>query len=100
LTPVRLLLEAEDDLSEAAAFLEERVEGLGVDLTAEVEHAISRLEENRYVGPPLARGVRKLRVNRFPYNLVYRILSDEVLVLAIAHHRRRPSFWRSRDRRR
>ncbi len=100
MTPVRLLLEAEDDLSEAAAFLEERVQGLGVDLTVEVEHAIARLEENPYVGPPLARGVRKLRVNRFPYNLVYRILPDEVLILAVAHHRRRPSFWRSRDRRR
>ena len=54
--PVRLLLEAEDDLAEAAAFLEERVEGLGVDLTVEVEHAISRPEENSYVGPHLERG--------------------------------------------
>lgn len=100
MTPVRLLLEAEGDLSEASAFLEERVEGLGVDLTVEVGHAIARLEENPYVGPPLARGARKLRVNRFPYNLVYRILPEEVLVLAIAHHRRRPAYWRSRDRRR
>lgn len=33
MTPIRLLLEAEDHLSEAAAFLDERVEGLGVDLT-------------------------------------------------------------------
>ncbi len=97
--PVRLLLEAEDDLTEAASFLEERVDGLGVDLTVEVEHANARLEENPYVGPRLERGVRKLRVNRFPYNLVYRILPDEVLVLAVAHHRRRPRFWRDRDRR-
>ena len=50
------------------------------------------------MGSHLERGVRKLRVNRFPYNLVYRILSDEVLVLAIAHHRRRPSYWQYRDR--
>jgi plasmid stabilization system protein ParE len=100
LITVRLLLEAEDDLAEAAAFLEERVDGLGVDLTVEVEHAISRLEENPFVGPQLERGVRKLRVNRFPYNLIYRILPDEVLVLAVAHHRRRPWFWRDRDRRR
>lgn len=98
--PVRLLLEAEDDLAEAAAFLEKRVTGLGVDLTAEVEHAINRLEENPHIGPQLERGTRKLRVNRFPYNLVYRILPDEVLVLAIAHHRRRPAYWLDRDRQR
>jgi hypothetical protein len=47
LTHVRLLLEAEDDLAEAAAFLEERVVGLGVDLTAEVEHALARLGRTR-----------------------------------------------------
>jgi toxin ParE1/3/4 len=96
---VRLLPEAEDDLSEAAAFLEARVDGLGVDLTGEVEHALLRLENNPYVGPNLGRGIRKLRVNRFPYNLIYRILPDEVLVIALAHHRRRPEFWRDRDRR-
>jgi plasmid stabilization system protein ParE len=93
---VRLLPEAEDDLAEAAVFLEGRVPGLGERLTAEVEHAIERLRENPHVGPHLGRGVHKLRVNRFPYNLVYRVLSTEVLVLAVAHHRRRPSYWRGR----
>lgn len=71
---VRLLPEAEDDLSEAAAFLEQRVVGLGIRLVADVESAFARLEENAYVGPHLGRGVRKLRVNRFPYNVIYRIL--------------------------
>ena len=47
MTRVRLLPEAEDDLSEAAEFLERRVDELGFDLIAEVEHAIARLEETR-----------------------------------------------------
>ncbi|WP_414682950.1 type II toxin-antitoxin system RelE/ParE family toxin [Longimicrobium sp.] len=94
--PVRLLLEAEDDLDEAAAFLEQRVPGLGRALVEEVERALARLEENPHVGPHASRNVRKLRVKRFPYNLVYRILPEEVLVIAVAHHRRRPSYWRGR----
>jgi toxin ParE1/3/4 len=96
LTEVRLVAEAEDDLAEAAAFLEGRVAGLGIRLAGEVEHAIERLRENPHVGAHLGGGVRKLRVNRFPYTLIYRILPTEVLVLAVAHHRRRPSYWRGR----
>lgn len=96
MTEVVLLPEAEEDLSDAAAFLEQRVDGLGDRLVAEVEHALDRLAENPYVGPHLGPDVRKLRVRRFPYNLVYRVLPDRVLVLAVAHHRRRRRFWHGR----
>lgn len=96
MTEVVLLAEAEEDLSDAAAFLEKRVPGLGDRLVAGVEHALGRLAENPYVGPPLDDGVHKLLVRRFPYNLIYRILPEHVLVLAVAHHRRRPSYWRDR----
>jgi toxin ParE1/3/4 len=95
-TEVVLLPEAEEDLSEAAAFLERRVPGLGDRLVTEVEHALGRLAENPYVGPCLIEDVRKLRVRRFPYNLIYRILPAHVLVLAVAHHRRRRKYWRGR----
>ena len=96
MTEVVLLPEAEEDLSEAAAFLERRVPGLGDRLVAEVESALGRLAENPYVGPLLSPDVRKLRVRRFPYNLIYRILPAHVLVLAVAHHRRRRNYWRNR----
>jgi hypothetical protein len=33
---------------------------------------------------------------RFPFSLVYRVLESEVEVLAVAHGKRRPGYWRSR----
>ena len=93
---VLLLPEAEEDLSDAAAFLERRVRGLGDRLVAEVEYALERVAENPNVGPRLEQDVRKIRVRRFPYSLIYRILPDYVLVLAVAHHRRRRNYWRNR----
>jgi toxin ParE1/3/4 len=33
---------------------------------------------------------------RFPFTLVYRLRGDEVEILAVAHARRRPGYWRSR----
>jgi plasmid stabilization system protein ParE len=69
-TEVFLLPEAEHDLSDAAAFLERRVPGLGDRLTDEVEHALGRLAENPHAGPDIGQGVRRLRVRHFPYSLI------------------------------
>jgi toxin ParE1/3/4 len=93
---VALLPEAEEDLDDAATFLDERLSGLGDRFLASVEMSLRRLAENPYVGPLVQHDVRKLRVRRFPYNLIYRIQPARVIVLAVAHHRRRPEYWRDR----
>lgn len=40
--------------------------------------------------------VRSRRVPDFPYRLVYLIQPDELLVVAIAHEKRKPGYWRDR----
>jgi hypothetical protein len=32
----------------------------------------------------------------FPYSVFYSVLSDRVRIIAVAHDRRRPFFWRDR----
>jgi plasmid stabilization system protein ParE len=95
-TKVVLLPEAEEDLAEAALFLEQRVTGLGDGLVMEVERSLVRLGRNPYVGPDVGDGARKLQMGRFPYGLIYRVEAERVLVLAVAHSRRRPGYWRNR----
>jgi len=42
-------------------------------------------------------GRRQWLFTRFPFALVYRIVSDDSLhVLAVAHYKRKPGYWRSR----
>jgi mRNA-degrading endonuclease RelE of RelBE toxin-antitoxin system len=36
------------------------------------------------------------RLHTFSYNLVYVVESDEIVILAVAHHKRRPGYWRGR----
>ncbi len=88
--------EAEDDLAEAAHFLEERTPGFEQIFCGEVGYALERLMENPRIGPEIAPGIRKLALRRFPYNVVYEILPDRVRVLAVLHHRRSPEHWRDR----
>jgi hypothetical protein len=33
---------------------------------------------------------------RFPYSLIYRVIGDDVFVLACFHGKRNPRVWRSR----
>lgn len=41
-------------------------------------------------------GVRRVVVHRFPYSVVYEVKAKELHVLAIAHHRRDPTYWEGR----
>ncbi|WP_332642668.1 type II toxin-antitoxin system RelE/ParE family toxin [Aeromicrobium sp.] len=40
--------------------------------------------------------VRSRRVGGFPFRLVYLVLPAELVVVAIAHHKRLPGYWRER----
>jgi len=41
-------------------------------------------------------GARRLVVHGFPYEVVYRVRGEVLEVLAVAHLRRRPGYWRDR----
>lgn len=100
--PVHFGPEAEEELSAAVTFYEERREGLGVALLLTVDHAVAALrggQLSRYpLVPEVSRslGVRRLLLRRFPFAIVFVELADEIRVLAVAHTSRRPGYWRDR----
>jgi hypothetical protein len=100
LKPLRLARQVATELAEAAAWYDAQRGGLGDELIAAVEGVLARLETRPTSGAmvPAARDpdVRRIRVPRFPYHVVFVDLPDRVQVLAIAHWRRQPSYWRDR----
>ncbi len=52
------------------------------------------------LGPLLDFSRRRMIVRKFPYSLIYEVAGRELVVLAVAHGRRRPSYWRKRTRKR
>ncbi|MGO9513150.1 MAG: type II toxin-antitoxin system RelE/ParE family toxin [Steroidobacteraceae bacterium] len=87
---------ADSELRAAAAYYQERVPGLGDEFLAEVERVCSRLSEQQSLGPRLDAEHRRLALRRFPFGLIYRLKSSKVQVVAVAHRRRRPGYWRRR----
>ena len=99
---VRVLEAAASEVIEAAAWYEARSSGLGQAFGRAVDAALDLLESGGAGLVPLpgvagARGLRRLVMNRFPYDVVVVERSaTEVVVLAFAHHSRRPGYWRGR----
>lgn len=40
---------------------------------------------------------RACRVERFPFRVIYRIEPHRVVVVAVAHAKRRPGYWKHRE---
>ena len=62
----------------------------------ELDGAVKRIAESPERWPQYRRGTRRYLLQRFPYAVIYRLSGTSVQILAIAHARRRPEFWKQR----
>ena len=100
MTRLRVAPEAEEELAAAAEWYEARRAGLGVELVASIDGAFEGI-----LAAPLSyamwrpnRPYRKKGVRRFPYVIFFMVDERAVVVVAIAHARRRPGYWVGRVR--
>lgn len=88
--------DAEAEINEAASFLELESPGLGKVFLDDLEHAIELIVSHPEIAPLIQGRARRKAFRRFPYSLIYSVVGDEIRILAVSHHRRRPFYWRSR----
>ncbi len=65
-------------------------------LINELRNAQRKILEYPNAWQPLNGGVRRYRLERFPYGIIYNIRENEILVVAFAHLHRNPDYWRDR----
>jgi toxin ParE1/3/4 len=95
---IRTLSAAEDELVEGALWYEDRQDGLGERFIDEYQDAILRILSGpaSYARLETTRSRRNLRrcfLQRFPYYVAYELFTDEIVILAVAHTKRRPNYW-------
>ena len=98
---VRFEDEADAEYRQAGRWYENRRTGLGLEFFNAVDAAIRQIVDFPGVGAVVPRvpgdlPVRRLAVARFPYHVVYLETSEVFRILAVAHDRRRPGYWKSR----
>jgi plasmid stabilization system protein ParE len=87
---------AQLELEEAAAWYEAQRKGLSAEFLDEFERGVGRVAEFPLAWKSVGSRTRQYRFNRFPYGIIYQVREDEILIVAVAHLRRRPGYWRDR----
>ncbi|MBN2061842.1 MAG: type II toxin-antitoxin system RelE/ParE family toxin [Deltaproteobacteria bacterium] len=88
-----------DAVAEAQAayrwYRERSVSAAGAYL-AELDQAVEAIVENPKLWPQYVHGTRRYLFHRFPFYLVYRKIAKKIEIIAVAHGRRKPGYWKSR----
>jgi plasmid stabilization system protein ParE len=93
---VEVLPEAEAEIREAFLWYVERSPIAAEAFRTETLDAIDLLETNASMWPEDEDGVRHYILRHFPYTVFYEIGGRIATVLAVAHQRREPGYWRTR----
>jgi len=88
--------DADAEVTEAVQYYEVRSPGLGGELLGEVERALGQIATNPEACQRIGQRVPRKTLWRFPSNLVYAVCSDRIRIVAFAHQKRRPLYWRKR----
>jgi toxin ParE1/3/4 len=94
--PYRFLTPARRELLLEIDYYRERSASTAERFLEQVEAAIRLVREHPDAGATGLRGTRHLPLTAFPHSLIYRALHDEILIVAFAHHKRRPGYWSRR----
>ncbi|HWY73894.1 MAG TPA: type II toxin-antitoxin system RelE/ParE family toxin [Burkholderiaceae bacterium] len=94
---VRFAPDAHRELVAAAQwYLDEAGVLVAADFQAAINRAVRLLAHMPRLGTSIYPPVRAWPLKRFPYTVLYRPESDGILVVAVAHQRREPGYWKRR----
>lgn len=94
--PVEFHPEAADEAVEAQHRYAEQSEKAAERFLAEMQRALEKIAEfpDRY--PRHSHGTRVYLLRRFPYLIIYQECADHVKIVAVAHGKRKPRYWKQR----
>ena len=84
------------EASAAARWYQERSYATGKAFISELDRIIKKIIETPRIYSRYLRDTRRALFHRFPFGVVFRIVSEKIEVVAIAHGRRRPGYWKDR----
>lgn len=88
---------AAEDVKGARQWYEERSLIAARAFLSELIESVERVSETPERWPRYLAGTRRHLFPNFPFSLVYRTTINSIVVIAVAHHRRKPGYWNLRD---
>lgn len=94
--PIRFHPEAEAEMISAAVFYETKQKDLGKRFLASVQDALNRIQVNPLLYKEIEDSVRRCLTTTFPFGVIFRIMPDQYVIIAVMHLHREPGYWKSR----
>jgi toxin ParE1/3/4 len=94
--PVSVHPEAEAETDGAFEWYWARSESAALGFDAELRIALRALQKNPQIYATYLSGTRRIMLNRYPFSIVYRELPRKIQIVAVAHSKRRPDYWKRR----
>ncbi|HKI03941.1 MAG TPA: type II toxin-antitoxin system RelE/ParE family toxin [Thermoanaerobaculia bacterium] len=88
--------EALREIDDAFEWYFERSTQAAESFVGEATSAFALIASSPAVWPDFEAGTRRYVLRKFPYSIIYREIQGGIKVIAVAHHKRRPRYWRSR----
>jgi plasmid stabilization system protein ParE len=94
---LRLLEDAEEEANDAFDWYQSQSHGLGDEFRIEVKLALKRIASAPLqYAVVLGSNIRRVRLHRFPYSIIYEFQDASIVVIAIFNENRNPIIWRGR----
>lgn len=77
-------------------YIQEAGSRIAAGFVEDFDHLLALIQDHPQIGVLEKSGARKLVFRRYPYTLVYCLQDSFVIILAVAHHSRRPEYWAGR----
>ena len=85
-----------DELETAARFYRDRNPVVVQRFLRDFESTLQQIQDNPQLGSSLGKEVRRRRIPRFPFDIIYCEHNGALVLIALAHHARRPGYWKGR----
>jgi plasmid stabilization system protein ParE len=88
--------QARREFNQAIDYYQSCKKGLGKDFAKEVYEAIQRIMAFPEAWTLLSAHTRRCLTQQFPFGVIYQVLTDRILIVAVAHLNRKPDYWLNR----
>lgn len=93
---ISLAEEAVEELRQEFHWYRQRSRVVAANFQSAIGLAFDRIQEHPDRYASYKHGTRRYRLQRFPFSIVYVVLTDRIHIIAVEHAKRRTAYWKKR----
>jgi plasmid stabilization system protein ParE len=93
---IRIQSQAQEEINQAFDWYFLRNPEAASAFLTEIGTALARIVSHPQLYPIYTKNTRRCVLANFPYSAIYQEKDEVILIVALAHAKRRPGYWRGR----